>query len=78
MPTEFKPGHPLGDFLNHCREKVGKPKEVLTGRQIQELDEIVEYSSRFHHSKNPPWETKQINSEELLNYVEMTLRIVRP
>ena len=75
---EFKPGHPLGDFLNHCREKVGKPKEVLTGRQIQELDEIVEYSSRFHHSKNPPWETKQINSEELLNYVEMTLRIVRP
>ena len=75
---KFRPGHPLRDFLNNCRMKVGRPTEVVGEQLIEEIDEIVEYSERYHHSKGPAYETKQINSEELLSYVEMTLEIVKP
>ena len=77
-PTKFWPGRPLGDFLNYCRGQLGKQPDVLANVEIQDLEEIVEFSNRFHHSTNPAWETEQINSIELRSYVKNTLRIVRP
>ena len=77
-PGSFPPGKLLGPFLWECRDKVGRPKEVLNEDMIQELDHIVEYGNRFHHDTNPAWQTEEINATELLGFVKCTLAFVRP
>ncbi len=76
-PERFMPGTLLGPFRNLCRQNLGTPQQILDQQAIQELDEIVEYASRFHHDANPAWETEAINDGELRGFVERTLRFCR-
>jgi hypothetical protein len=61
-----------------CHHKVGGPNEVLNNDTMQELSDIVEYGNRFHHETIPAWQTEEINSTELLGFVQRTLVFVGP
>lgn len=43
---------------------------------VDELDEINDYSRRYHHGENPNAATDPIDGNELNNYVKRTLKIV--
>ena len=77
-PGGFPPGKLLGPFIAECRQRLGKPDEIINEKTINELDEILEYANRFHHATNPAWETEVINSSELLGYIKRTLAFVGP
>lgn len=77
-PDCFPPGKLLGPFIGDCRNKGGRPDEILSEDTILELHNIVEYGNRFHHDTNQAWQTEEINSTELLGYVKRTLAFVGP
>ena len=74
----FPPGSLLGPFLRDCRDRVGRQDEVLNEIVIQELADIVEYGNQFHHDTNQALQTQEINSRELLGFVQCTLAFVGP
>ena len=75
-PGAFPTGKLLGLFIGDCRQKLGTPDEIVNGRTIQELDEILEYANRFHHATNPAWESEEINPTQLIGFVKRTLSFV--
>ena len=77
-PGIFPPGKLLGPFIGECRDKLGRPDEVLNEAAIRELEDLKEYGNRFHHDTNPAWMTEDINATELLGFVERTLTFVGP
>ena len=77
-PDCFPPGKLLGPFIGDCRNKDGRPDEILSADTILELNHIVEYGNRFHHDTNQAWQTEEINSTELQGYVKRTLAFVGP
>jgi wobble nucleotide-excising tRNase len=76
-PEHFPPGTLLGPFLGHCRQRVGRPNEILGQDATRELGELTEYANRFHHDTNPAWETEVINDAELRNCVQRALAFAR-
>jgi wobble nucleotide-excising tRNase len=77
QPERFPPGTLLGPYINLCRQRLGQADEILGGRLINELSEIVDYANRFHHDTNPAWESEMINNTELLGFVTRTLSFCR-
>ena len=77
-PGYFPPEQLLGPFLGGCRDKVGRPDEVLNEGEIQELDHLKEYANRFHHDSIPAWQTEEINATELRGFVDRTLAFTGP
>ena len=50
----------------------------MNDTQCKSFTDIVEYGNRFHHDTNPAWQTEEINSTELLGFVQRTLAFVGP
>jgi wobble nucleotide-excising tRNase len=73
-PENFEPGALLGPFIGVCEQRVGTDREILDSVCIQELRDINEYASRYHHQG---WETEPINGGELRGFVERALRFAR-
>lgn len=73
-PAEFPPGSMLGPFIGVCRQRVGRPNQIMAAGDIDELDRLRNYGNRFHHDSNPAWQTAAINDQELTNFVDRTLR----
>lgn len=67
----------LGDFIKLINESDNtKEYFILKGDQITELEEINEYSKKFHHDSNTitcDYELSSINEIELKTFVERTL-----
>ena len=76
-PQHFRPGAMLGPFLNTCRQKLDHPDEILKGTDIQELSELHEYASTFHHEANSTTEVASINDAELRGFVTRALDFVK-
>lgn len=76
-PEHFPPGTLLGPFLGLCRQRLRTPEEILDHVATQELGELKEYASRFHHDTNPAWETEVTNDAELRSFVQRTLDFAR-
>ena len=72
-PKFFVPGTLLGNFIQHCRQKIGTIDQILNEQMISELDSIKEYANRFHHETNRQWQTAVINDGELSSYVTRTM-----
>ncbi|WP_372425516.1 AAA family ATPase [Salinarimonas chemoclinalis] len=72
-PEHFPPGTPLGQFLNHCEQRVGTQNEILSTADIVELKLLVHFGNRFKHDSNPAWQTATINDAELSDFAERTL-----
>ncbi len=76
-PQHFPPGTALGRLIGQCRQKLGKPEEILDCAATRELRELTEYANRFHHDADPAWETEVGNDHELAGFVRRALDFAR-
>jgi wobble nucleotide-excising tRNase len=74
-PEHFPPGSMIGPFIGLCEQRVGTAREILDAESIQELRDLNEYASRYHHQG---WETEPINDGQLKGFVERALQFARP
>jgi len=45
--------------------------------QLTELEDINDYSKKFHHDKNPYADSEHLDHTELLAYVKRTLNVLQ-
>jgi wobble nucleotide-excising tRNase len=76
-PEHFPPGAMLGQFIDICRQRIGKANEVLDRARTQELGNLLEYANKFHHDTNMAWETEVVNDGLLVEFVKRTLAFPR-
>lgn len=77
FPEVYTPGTLLGPFRNTCQQRLGRPNEILSAQDVQDLQDITEYANRFHHDTNPAWDTAAVNDAELLQFTNRALRFAR-
>ena len=72
-PSQFPDGDTLGTMIGRIRTE-GKvhPLSALA----EALENLNEYTKRYHHGENPNAATESIDDIELSNYVKRTLKIV--
>jgi wobble nucleotide-excising tRNase len=76
-PDQFGPGQVLGAFQRAAAQLIGSADAPLSQRDLDELNDLMEYANRFHHNTNPAWAEVVINDQELMHYTERTLRFTR-
>jgi wobble nucleotide-excising tRNase len=76
FPHDFKSTEWLGGFIEKVRTATEEPL-VQMQYQLSELEEINDYSKRFHHDQTPFADSEPINEAELLTYVDRTLQAIR-
>jgi wobble nucleotide-excising tRNase len=67
----------LAQFMARCRERCSSPNEILNARDLEELNDLVEYANLFHHDTNPARETQIISDQELHGFVARVLNFTR-
>ncbi len=72
-PTQFPEGDTLGVIIGKIRAAAAA--HPLAGI-LDELDELNQYTRRYHHGENPNAATEPVNAAELQGYVRQTLRLV--
>jgi wobble nucleotide-excising tRNase len=73
-PANCRPARlAIMSFKNECTQKLGTPAEILTARDIGELNDILEYANRFHHDTNIAADEAIINDGELRGFVQRVL-----
>ncbi|MEH2551633.1 wobble nucleotide-excising tRNase [Bradyrhizobium sp. AZCC 2262] len=76
-PEDFPPDSLLGPFLNKCMQRIGQQNQILTQADANELQDLLEYTNKFHHDSNPAWQTEIINDQELHRFCERTLAFAK-
>jgi hypothetical protein len=76
-PEHFPPEEKLGQFRDVCRQRAGTARQILNGRDVEELGDALEYANRFHHDTNLAFETVNINDAELRGFVERALAFAK-
>ena len=76
-PETFPPGMLLGPFISICQNREGKPEEVLSFDDRNELRALLEYANRFHHDTNPGYQTVYINDQQLRGFARRTLEFAK-
>ncbi len=75
---DFPPGSVIGaHFMPKCRQRAGTSDEIISQRDIDELQDILDYANRFHHDTNPAYETEAINDQELSQFARRTLLFIQ-
>lgn len=76
FPREFLANEWLGDFLKKIRNS--EPGETINQLQkyLEELSDINDYSSKYHHQQNPNADAEPLHEDELKAFVDRTLQIV--
>ena len=76
LPHAFADNEWLGQFIDKIRN-APDTNPLAAAKVIQvRVEQINEYSKRYHHSSNPAADTELVDETELLTYVEMTLEVV--
>ena len=76
LPRQFAPNEWLGDFIGKIRNAqtdtaLERAKEILN-----ELEDINDYSKKYHHNQNANAHNEPISDGELQRYTRRTLDIV--
>lgn len=74
FPKYFKSDEWLGDFIKKVRND---PSLQFISTQLTDLEQINDYSKKYHHDKNPFADSEAINEIELMSYVERTLNVIK-
>ncbi|MEH2549233.1 hypothetical protein V1283_005878 [Bradyrhizobium sp. AZCC 2262] len=74
-PQEFPPDTLLGPFLGLCRQRLGKPDEILAATDSAELQDLLEYANKFHHDTNAAYKTEIINDQQLQQFCQRSIRL---
>jgi wobble nucleotide-excising tRNase len=69
-PTTFAPADTLGGIIAKIRDG-GTTHQLYA--QLEDLEELNDYTSRYHHGEGQAPVTQQINDTELQGYVKRTL-----
>ena len=78
-PQHLCPGDSLGgQFRQKVRATLGGPEQILSKKQLVELNHILEYANLFHHDTNPNWKKQTIDDTELQTFVQRTLEFTTP
>lgn len=74
-PASFEPGQ---DWLGEIVEKIRKDGDKHLAKDLyDELDQIREYTARYHHAEGSSFGTPgQIEPAELTDYIRRTLKVV--
>ncbi len=66
----------LGDFITKIRD--ARAGDILEAVQplLEELEDINDYSKKYHHKQNPLADSESINDGELRGFVKRTLEVV--
>ena len=76
FPSEFEAKEWLGDFIDKIRaaptDSSLSPPQTL----LEDLEDINDYSKKYHHETNPSADREQINDGELRSFVRRTLEVV--
>lgn len=76
FPGEFKANEWLGNFSDQiANAPTGHRLENLK-IHLPEINDIKDYSSKYHHQQNPNADSESINETELLTYVRRTLAFI--
>ncbi|RCX19796.1 wobble nucleotide-excising tRNase [Fontibacillus phaseoli] len=75
FPNDFQSSEWLGDFIGKVRNATTAPL-VLMKSVHTELENINDYSKRYHHDQNPFAHTELINETELESFVRRTLDFI--
>ncbi|WP_028610079.1 AAA family ATPase [Paenibacillus harenae] len=76
FPKDFKNDEWLGNFIDKVRNGYS-PAVIQMQPQLSELEEINDFSKKYHHDKNPFADSESLNEIELQSYVERTLNVIR-
>ena len=76
FPMDFKSHEWLGDFIKKVRDASSEPL-IRMKNHLADLEEINDYSKKFHHDRDPFAHTEPINEIELAAYVKRTLNIIQ-
>ncbi len=75
-PWTFSDSEWLGGFLAKIREaQNGDPLYALVG-ELPNLEDINDFSKRYHHAQNPGADSEPIDNTELVSFAKRTLSIV--
>lgn len=75
-PGSFRKNEWLGDFLKKIERAIkGEPLFALKGI-LSELEDINNFSKRYHHATNRGTDTEPIDNGELTSFVTRTLKLV--
>ena len=76
MPRQFLPNDWLGEMIKKIRE-ADINSTLSNAKDIHdELDDINDYSKKYHHGTNPNADNEIIDDGELQSYVKRTISIV--
>ncbi len=76
FPGHFLQNEWLGDFIGKIREADTTSGLQHAKADLGELDDINNYSKRYHHQQNTNADSEPIDVDELHGYVKRTLRLV--
>lgn len=76
-PNIFKPDTSLGKFVYLCKERAGKPNQIMSKEFAIELEKLKEYANKFHHDTNKFYESERITRSELENFADRTLHFLQ-
>ncbi len=76
FPGHFQQNEWLGDFISKIRS--ADPSSGLSHAQadLGVIENINDYSKKYHHNQNPNANSEPINLDELHGFVKRTLRLV--
>lgn len=66
----------LGEFIGKIREAVETSGLQHARADLDELEDINNYSKKYHHQQNTNADSEPINEDELHAYVKRSLRLV--
>lgn len=76
-PDNFGPTEWLGDLIKKINEASNSDPLCQLKSDLQELEEINNYSKKYHHKFNPSTDTEPVSDAELKPFAERTLKLIR-
>jgi len=75
FPKEFKRNEWLGDFIEKIHKSDPSAPLAILKASLPELEQINEYSKKFHHDQNPTgFDKAPVNDAELQSYAKRALK----
>jgi hypothetical protein len=77
FPKSFEREEWLGDFIGKIRDSGPNDTLALLKPKLPELEDINNYSKKYHHDQNQSgWGTEPVNEAQLRAYAKRTLEFV--
>ncbi len=76
FPGSFEPKEWLGEFIIKIQDADTTSNLSPAKTFIKDIEDINEYSKKFHHDRNPNAGSENVSIGELESYVKQTLELI--